>query len=102
LIHRGSSVLSGSLGEIKAAYGRNTIAVEYEGQQGGLESIQGVRSVQDTGRLARLLMEPGADSQEILRQVIDRVTIRSFRLEVPHIEEIYIEKVGADRKEEKA
>ena len=47
----------------------------------------------------------GAEPQEVLRNLLDRVQVRSFRLEEPHIEDIYLQKVGApahveDRTEE--
>ncbi|GAB4247546.1 MAG: ABC transporter ATP-binding protein [Acidobacteriota bacterium] len=95
LIHRGRSVLKGSLSEIKASYGKASVALEYEGSGDPFQDLPGVISVQDSGRIARLKLAPGADSQAILKRLVDRVRILAFRLEAPHIEEIYLEKVGA-------
>ncbi|HRR56379.1 MAG TPA: DUF4162 domain-containing protein, partial [Acidobacteriota bacterium] len=95
LIHSGRVVLKGALSEIKASYGKASVALEYEGQGGDFRDLPGVVSVQDSGRKARLRLAPGADSQELLKALVERVRIRAFRLEEPHIEEIYLQEVGA-------
>jgi ABC-2 type transport system ATP-binding protein len=95
LIDKGRPVLSGRLRAIKAEYGLKTIAVEYAGAPGRLHDIPGVRHSQDTGRQAKLLLEDGADSQRVIRALLDRVEVCSVRIDEPHIQEIYLEKVGA-------
>ena len=94
LIHQGRPVLTGNLAEIKAGYGRNTIAIEYHGARGALGNLTGVRRCDDTGHEARLELEPDTDAQAVIRAAVDRVTIQAIRLDHPHIEEIYLEKVG--------
>ena len=94
LIHRGRPVLSGVLADIKASYGRNTIALEYRGTAGTLTDLTGVRRSEDTGQAARLELEPGADAQAIIRALLDRVEVQAVRLDHPHIEDIYLETVG--------
>ncbi len=96
LIHQGKPVLAGKLAEIKAGYGRSTIALEYSGPHSALEGLPGVRKVHDSGQGARLQMRRDGNSQEILRHLLDRVEVRSFRLEEPRLEEIYLEKVGGE------
>ena len=98
LIHRGLPVLDGVVADIRAGYGRNTVLVEYEGNGAGpLTDLPGVRRGEDTGREARLEVDAGGDAQAVIRAVVDRVTIRSVRLEHPSLEDIYLERVGASR-----
>jgi len=94
LIHEGRSVLSGALSEIKASYGESTVNLEYEGPAGSLEGLAGVREVRDSGRTASLLLEDGGASQDVLRQLVDRVRVRSFALGEPSVEDIFLDKVG--------
>ena len=94
LIDRGRPVLSGVLADIKTGYGRNTIALEYQGAAGALQGLPGVRRCEDTGQEARLQLDASADHQQVIRAVLDRVEVHAVRLEHPHIEEIYLEKVG--------
>ncbi len=100
LIHQGRAVLTGSLAEIKASYGRSTVRLDYDGDARSLAGVSGVREVRDSGRSASLLMEPTADPQEVLRQLLDRVTVRGFSLEEPSVEDIFLDKVGYDPRHE--
>ena len=95
LIHHGRAVLSGRLRDIKAQYGRNTIAVEYSGEPGRLTQIPGVQSYDDGGREARLRLEPDADPQRAMRAILERVEVSSMRLDEPRIEDIYLETIHA-------
>ena len=94
LIHQGQAVLSGSLSEIKASYSESSMHIEYDGPPGSLEGLDGVREARDSGRTASLLLEKGADPQQLLRQLLDRVTVRSFALGEPSVEDIFLDKVG--------
>jgi ABC-2 type transport system ATP-binding protein len=47
-----------------------------------------------SGVLADIKLEPGANAQAVIRALLDRVEVQAVRLEHPHIEEIYLEKVG--------
>ncbi len=94
LIHEGRSVLSGTLSEIKASYGESTVNLEYDGPAGALSNLAGVREVRDSGRTASLLLDDGDASQDVLRQLVDRVKVRSFELAEPSVEDIFLDKVG--------
>ena len=67
LIHRGRPVLTGNLAEIKAGYGRNTIAVEYHGAQGALGNLTGVRRCEDTGHARGRYYARETGNQTVLR-----------------------------------
>ena len=96
LIHQGRPVLDGVVADIRAGYGRNTVVVEYEGDGAGpLTDLPGVRRNEDTGREARLELDPAADPQAVIRAVVDRAAVRAVRLEQPSLEDIYLERVGA-------
>ena len=94
LMDRGRSVLQGALAQIKASYGKSTIALKYSGEPRSLHGLPGVDKVNDWGRRARLQMTVDGDSQQILRELLDRVEVHAFQVEEPHIEEIFLEKVG--------
>ncbi|MFH1965948.1 MAG: ATP-binding cassette domain-containing protein [Acidobacteriota bacterium] len=94
LVHKGERVLHGRLSDIKASYGRNSVSIEYGGKPDCLEDLPGVLSVNDSGRSARFRLEKGADTQELLRELLNRTSIGSFVVDEPHLEEIYLEKVG--------
>ncbi len=90
MIHRGSGVLYGSIGEIKSIYGRNTIFLEFEGE---LKNIQGVKKINDSGRYAELILEAGADIQNVLKNIVNEVRVNKFEISAPSLNEIFIEVV---------
>ncbi len=94
LIHRGDLVLNGALSEVRAAHGRNTLAIQYDGSGEVLTGLPGVAKINDSGQSARLEMEAGADTQPLLRTLLERVQLHSFSAEQPSMEEIFLDKVG--------
>ncbi len=94
LIHDGRGVLAGVLSDIKASYGESTVNLEYDGPPGALKDLDGVREVRDSGRTASLLLADTGASQDVLRQLVDRVQVRSFELAEPSVEDIFLDKVG--------
>ena len=94
LIHQGRAILAGALSDIKASYGESSVNLEYEGESGKLQGLSGVREVRDSGRTASLLLEKTEGSQDVLRQLVDRVRVRSFELAEPSVEDIFLDKVG--------
>jgi ABC-2 type transport system ATP-binding protein len=95
LVSRGRAVLSGRLKDIKARYGRNTITVEHNAGDGRLNGLPGVQSCHDSGRETRLRLDPSADPRRVMRAVLDRIEASSIRLDEPHVEDIYLETIGA-------
>jgi ABC-2 type transport system ATP-binding protein len=93
LIHQGRAVLDGLLSDIKASYGESTIKLAYDGPSGSLDGLRGVREVRDSGRTASLLLDAPDGSQDVLRQLVDRVTVRTFELAEPSVEDIFLDRV---------
>lgn len=94
VINHGHAVLSGSLAEIKAGYGHNTVTVEFDGNI-ELSTISSM--VRHVTRLPRLIeMELIDDSylQPVLRKLIDQVSIRRFEVLTPSLHKIYVDLVG--------
>ena len=93
MINKGKKVLDGSLAEVKAA-GEKGIMLDYDGDGTVLRSLPGVRRVNDSGKRAEIIMEPGADPQEILAALVGRVAVRRFDLRDQSLHEIFIRMVG--------
>lgn len=90
MINRGSGVLYGSMGEIKSRYGKNTIFLEFDGE---LKNIQGVKKINYSGKYAELILEAGADTQEVLKSIVNSVRVNKFEISAPSLNEIFIEVV---------
>ncbi|MCI0355242.1 MAG: ATP-binding cassette domain-containing protein [Acidobacteria bacterium] len=94
LVNRGRAVLQGELKLIKAAQGKNTVEIAYEGDGRFLEGNGCVESFNDYGNYAEVRLKPGTDPQELLRLVAaDGSRVSRFELVEPSLEQIFIDAV---------
>jgi ABC-2 type transport system ATP-binding protein len=96
LIHQGRIVLEGSLDDVRASFGRNTLHIDFDGDGSFLRELPQVRKAAIVGNAAELSLTEGADPQQILQASMTRLRIRRFELSSPSLEEIFIEKVGTE------
>jgi len=94
LINRGRPVLQGELRDIKARYGRRDVQIAYEGDGSFLRSSRLIEVLNDYGNYVEVRLKPGADAQDLLREVSARVRVNRFELVEPSLEQIFIETVG--------
>ena len=96
LINRARKVLSGSIREVKSGFGRNSVALRFEGEGGGvLEDAALVASIKRHSDYNEALLATGADAQELLRRLLAAgARVTRFELVEPSLHDIFIEKVG--------
>ncbi len=95
LIHKGNKVIDGPLSEVKSR-GDHGVLVDYDGDGSVLRSVTGVKRLNDAGKTAEFFLEDGVEPQDILRQLVDKVTIRRFDLREPSLHEIFVRAVGGE------
>lgn len=94
LVNRGRAVLQGELKQIKAAHGKNTVQINYEGDGRFLEGNGFVESFNNYGNYAEVRLKPGTDPQELLRLVAAGGSrVSRFELVEPSLEQIFIDAV---------
>lgn len=96
MIFRGKKVLDGTLADIQARYGQDTLRVRTAHTNGILEGLPGVARVNDYGRYQELRMEPGADPQAILKQLAARTAVERFEIAQPSLHDIFVRIAGPD------
>lgn len=96
LIHRGKVVLEGSLDHVKGSFGRNTLHIDFEGDGAFISDLPNVQKASIIGHGAELSLAEGGDPQSILQACMGRLRIRKFEIAAPSLEEIFIDKVGAE------
>jgi ABC-2 type transport system ATP-binding protein len=95
LVNHGHSVLAGDLRAIKKSYGKNTVRIEYTGDDNFLDRPDLVEKLNHFGAMVEAKLRPGADPQEILKAAVARgVRITRFELVEPPLHDIFIEKVS--------
>ena len=94
LIDKGRDVLSGNLRAIKQSYGKNTLRIEYTGDDNFLEGTGLVENANHFGAAVEVRLKAGADPQEILKAAVRcGVRLSRFELVEPPLNDIFIEKV---------
>ncbi|HVF67210.1 MAG TPA: ATP-binding cassette domain-containing protein [Pyrinomonadaceae bacterium] len=96
LINRSRKVLDGSIREVKRGFGRNSVALRFEGAGDGLlESSPLVAGVKRHADETEALLAPGADPQDVLRGLLaSGARVTKFELVEPSLHDIFIEMVG--------
>jgi ABC-2 type transport system ATP-binding protein len=88
MIFRGRKVLDGTLDEIQAEYGFDTVRLRTSGGVAALEGLAGVQSVNDYGQQqeVRLTGEP----QKFLQQLTARTAVYHFEITRPSLHDIFV------------
>ena len=96
LINRGKKVLDGRMSEIKSRFGANCLQVDIEGDGAFAKDLPGVAKLTEFNNYIELKLTADADTQEILRRVAERVTVRRFEIMEPSLYDIFIEVARID------
>jgi len=91
LINRGRVVLDGTLAELTGS--GDTLTVEYDGAGADFRRLPGVGRVNDAGNVAELSLSTDADPQAILRELLQRVTVRRFDTTTTSLHEVFVRAV---------
>jgi ABC-2 type transport system ATP-binding protein len=94
MIYRGRKVLDGTLSAIQSKYGRDTLRVRMGDGAKTLEGLPGVLRVNDYGRYTELRIEPRADTQAILRELLGRGTVEHFEIAQPSLHDVFVRIAG--------
>ncbi|MCS7014299.1 MAG: ATP-binding cassette domain-containing protein [Chloroherpetonaceae bacterium] len=97
LINNGEKVLGGSVREIKRAYGKNHLHLDFEGSDHFIDALvaQGKVEVSDRSpKSVELKLLNGTTPKDILTQIRSDTDITRFELAEPSLKEIFISCVG--------
>src|SRR5262245_26446289 len=94
LINRSQKIFEGTLREIKSGFGRNSVAVRFEGGDGVLNDPALVSKLEQRADEVEALLASGASAQVLLKRLIDAgATISKFEMIEQSLNTIFITKV---------
>lgn len=94
LVNKSHKVISGSLREVKASYGKNLIALRATGGNEILENNPLIEKIVEHADEREIHLAENADSQILLKQLIESgAMIAKFEQIEPSLNDIFIEKV---------
>jgi len=101
LIHDGRKILDGKVREIKEAYGKNTLQVDFEGDGGFIDELanSGVVVVSERHpKSVELRLIDGSTLKTLLPFINERTEIRRAELALPSLKDIFIMQVDGAKK----
>src|SRR5262245_38106884 len=92
MIHKSRLQFAGTLSEVKKGQDR-AIQLDYDGDGRVLKELPRAARVNDHGKHAEIILQSGADPQQTLRWLIDRVIVKRFDYREPSLHEVLIRTV---------
>lgn len=96
LFNNGKVVLTGNLRTVKKEFGKNTVLLEFQGDDSFLDTLNGVRINNRSTNFAEIRILDDLDHQKILETAMKHSEVHKFQLVEPSLNEIFISTVGAD------
>jgi len=98
MIFKGRKVLDGTLDEIQARYGHDTLRVRTEAGRAALDGDPAVEAVSDYGNLQEVRLATGGDPQALLARLAARTQVSHFEMTRPSLHDIFVRiaEPGAD------
>jgi ABC-2 type transport system ATP-binding protein len=94
LINRSKKVLEGSIREVKRSFGRNAVALRFEGGDGVLEDPNLISKIERHSDEIEVLLAEHASAQDLLRRLVTSgATIGRFEMIEPSLKDIFIQEV---------
>ena len=94
LINVGRVVVDGVLREIKSRYGRNAIHIAYSGDGAFLGSLHCVKKALIYENFAELVLENDRMPPQLLRELSEKLEIRTFEIQEPSLKAIFLDLVN--------
>ncbi|TKJ36183.1 MAG: ABC transporter [Planctomycetes bacterium B3_Pla] len=94
LINKGKVILDDKLAAVRSQQSSHAVCVELEGDTSFVKDLPVVTGVESEGNRLEIILAESADSQELLRSLMDRTRVRAFEVKVPSLHEIFVNLVG--------
>ena len=88
MIFKGRKVLDGTLDDIQAQYGFDTVRVRTAGGASALAGLAGVKAVNDYGQLQEVQLT--GDPQRFLHDLAARTAVSHFEISRPSLNDIFV------------
>jgi ABC-2 type transport system ATP-binding protein len=96
LFNNGKVVLTGNLRDVKKNFGKNTVLLEFQGDDSFLDTFENVRINNRSTNFAEIRILGDLNHQDILHTAMKHAEVHKFQLVEPSLNEIFISTVGED------
>lgn len=96
MISKGTKVLDGTMANVKSNFGKNSIQINIEGDGKFIKDLPGVKSMREFNNYIELQVEENIDTNNILKAVVEKVSVRRFDIVEPSLYDIFIDMAKID------
>ncbi|MCH7877811.1 MAG: DUF4162 domain-containing protein, partial [candidate division Zixibacteria bacterium] len=96
MIRDGDKILDGSMGEVKAQFGKNSVQIVYSGNTTTINNHAAVESVLEFPNYLEAKLKDGADHMSLLRDLSQSASISRFEKVEPSLYSIFLEVARID------
>lgn len=90
MVNKGKKVLDGNLNDVKSEYGKKFIRINYEGDGQFVSSLKYVKGVKDYGKEMEIELSDIKEKDKLLKDIMSKISINSFTLTEPSLNNIFI------------
>ena len=94
LINRGRVVLAGTVDQVRAEHGANSVLIEFQGDGSFLRALPPVIAADIDPNFAELTLRPDASLNDLLPHLADRIRVSKIERVRPSLKSIFIETVA--------
>lgn len=94
LFNKGTVILQGALSEIKRSFGKNTVKLEFSGDNRFLDELTDVRINNRSSNFAEIRLLGDVNEQDILMKAVENVKVTHFEFVQPSLNDIFISTVN--------
>ena len=96
LINKGTVILDGKQDEIRSSRHSHVVTARLQGDAGFIEQLPIVTAVRHKDRRLEISLSENADPQQLLQELVGRLSVLAFEVKVPSLHEIFVDLVGQD------
>lgn len=97
MISSGKKVLDGRMSDVKSRFGRNSIQVVMDGDGSFARELPGVAGMTEFNNYIELRLDQGTDPSDMLRRLVEKVSVRRFEVVEPSLYDIFIDTAKVSR-----
>ncbi len=98
MVSNGKKVLDGYLSDVKSEYGKKFINIKYEGDGKFVSSLKYIKEFRDYGKEMEIELNDIKDKDKLLKDLISKMSLNSFTLTEPSLNNIFIRNASDNSK----
>lgn len=98
MVSNGKKVLDGYLSDVKSEYGKKFINIKYEGDGKFVSSLKYIKEFRDYGKEMEIELNDIKDKDKLLKDLISKMSLTSFTLTEPSLNNIFIRNASDNSK----